>query len=105
NNSNRSTYQIKDQVRPKYKLFLRLLNSKVIAPVVFDDLFGQEIYITDYNVFNHVLDPRDYSAEQYLQLPVRRDTDVILNAGSRGKRKTYEIDLIYEYDNIFKTNN
>lgn len=105
NNSNLSTYQIKDQLRPTYQLDLHLLSSAQVMPVVFDDMFGNQLFITDYNVYNHVVDPRDYQAVQYIDLPVRRETVNIPNPSATAKRKTYSFDMVYEYDNIFKTNN
>ena len=105
NNSNLSTYQIKDQLRPTYQLDLHLLSSAQVMPVVFDDMFGNQLFVTDYNVYNHVVDPRDYQAVQYINLPVRRESVNIPNPSATAKRKTYSFDMVYEYDNIFKTNN
>lgn len=105
NNPNLSTYQVKDQLRPTYQLDLHLLSARQIMPVVFDDMFGNELYITDYNVYNHVVDPRDFQANQYIDLPVRRESVTIPNPSGTAKRKTYTFDMVYEYDNIFKTNN
>jgi len=105
NNSNLSTYQVKDQLRPTYQLDLHLLSSIQVMPVVFDDLFGSEIYVTDYNVYNHVVDPRNYQANQYVNLPVRREGMNLNNPSATSIRKTYSFDMAYEYDNIYKTNN
>ena len=105
NDPNRPSYQVKDQIFPRYKLILRLLTGKQIAPVLFDELFGEMVLITDYNVFNHAQDPRNYFAEQLINVPVIRSNNNIPDPGFRGLRKTYEFDMNYEYDNVFKTNN
>ena len=105
NDPTRPSYQVKDQIKPRYKLILRLLTGKQIAPVLFDELFGEMVLITDYNVFNHVQDPRNYFAEQLIEVPVIRSNNSIPDPGFRGLRKTYEFDMNYEYDNVFKTNN
>ena len=105
NGENRPSYQVKDQLRPKFKLELHLLGSKQINKVVFDELFGSEILITDYNVYNHPTDPRDYYADQYVDIPVKRATNSMPNASATAKLRTYIIDLDYDFDNVFKTNN
>ena len=102
---NRPSYQIKDQMAPKFRLLLERLTPKRIAPVVFEELFGSEIYVTDYNLFNHATDPRDFQLERFIDVPVRRQGNAIAQPSSGSVRKTYEIELIYEYDNVFKTNN
>ena len=90
---------------PKYTMNIHLVGSSQIMPVVFDDLFGSEVYVTDYNVYNHVVDPRDFTAQQYVDLPVRRETASIPTPSGTAKRKTYSFEMAYEYDNVFKTNN
>lgn len=103
-NADRSTYQIKDQERPAYELKIQLVSGKQIAPVIFDDLFSNPTFVTDYNWYNHVIDPRDFNAEQYLSLPLIKDS-VSVDPSPRAKRATYTIGMKYAYDNIFKTNN
>lgn len=103
-NADRSTFQIKDQERPAYELNIQLVSGKQIAPVIFDDLFSNPTFVTDYNWYNHVIDPRDFNAEQYLSIPLIKDS-VSVDPSPRAKRATYTIGMKYAYDNIFKTNN
>lgn len=105
NNGNRSSLQVKAQLRPKFKLDLYLLSSKQINKVVFDELFGQEVLVTDYNVYNHVNDPRDFYANQYIDIPVLRTSTDVPNPRGTAIRRTYSIALDYDFDNVFKTNN
>lgn len=103
-NADRSTYQIKDQERPAYELKIQLVSGVQIAPVIFDDLFSNPVYVTDYNWYNHVIDPRDFNADQYLSLPLIKDS-ISVDPSPRALRATYTIGMKYANDNIFKTNN
>ena len=105
NDGERSSYQVKDQMKLKYELHIHLVGDTQINPVIFDDLFGSEILVTDYNVYNHVNDPRDYKAKQYIDLPVVRTNTDIPNPRATARRRTYRIEFDYDYDNVFKTNN
>lgn len=104
NDPNRSSYQIKDQIRPTYDLELYLVSSKQVVKVLFEDLFSNPVSVTDYNVYNFVADPRDPSAEQYRSLPLIRESNEF-EASRRNKRKSFTFNMRYFNDNIFKTNN
>lgn len=105
NNDSRSTYQIKDQERPQFELLIERVSGKQVSKVLFDDLFSSPVKITDYNLFNHVVDPRNYSAARYESIPLKKNGISLLNPSTRKIRSTYKIDLIYDNDNVFKTNN
>jgi hypothetical protein len=104
NNAERSTLQVKDQIRPSYELKLFLVGNLQVSKVIFDELFGNEIYVTDYNVYNPVFDPRDTTAIQYKSIPVRRESTSFDVKRTRLKT-TFTFGMLYEYDNVIKTNN
>lgn len=104
NNSLRSTLQVKDQVRPAYNLNLFLVSAQQVSRVIFDELFGNEVYVTDYNVFNPVFDPRDFDAVQYRSIPLRRESSSFEPKRTRLKT-SFDFSMLYENDNIIKTNN
>ena len=104
NDSARSSYQIKDQIRPKYELTLDLVSSYQAMSAIFDDLFSSPVNVTDYNVYNWVADPRDYYANQYKSIPLRRESDSF-EADSGALRKSFTFGMRYANDNIIKTNN
>lgn len=104
NNPNRSLAQIKDQVFPEYELLLGLVSSQQVAKTLFDYLFANEVAVSDYNVLNHVIDPRDYSAEAYRSVPIKRE-DESSEPTVNNVRKTYKIKVLYANKNVFKINN
>jgi hypothetical protein len=103
-NSDRSSYQIKDQMKPKYDLTIDLVSSYQSMSVIFDDLFSNPVKVTDYNVYNWVADPRDNYANQYRSIPLVRESDSF-EADSGALRKSFTFGMRYANDNVFKTNN
>lgn len=103
NNANRSLMQIKDQVFPAYEMRIDLVSSKQITQVLFDYLFANNVRISDYNLYNHVVDPSNLSATAYRSLPVKR-TSTSFTSSSKQIRKTYTIGLEYANKNVFKIN-
>lgn len=104
NGTTRPSYQIKDQVRPKYQLDIHLVSAAQFVSVYFDDMFASPLNVTDYNVYNFVSDPRDYQAKQYRSLPLIKETSNF-DPTSRQVRKSFSFEMRYFNDNIFKTTN
>ena len=104
NGTSRPSYQIKDQIRPKYLLEIHLVSAPQFVPTLFDDLFASPVNVSDYNVYNWVADPRNYQAEKYRSLPLIKES-ANFEPTRNQKRKTFSFGMRYFNDNIFKTNN
>lgn len=103
NDNERSLIQIKDQTFPEYTLEIYLVTSQQIAKTLFDYLFSGEVRVSDYNLFNFVVDPNNLEATAYRYIPLKRiNTDFTPNA--RAIRKTFSLTMEYANKNVFKTN-
>jgi len=101
--STRESYQIKDQIRPTYKLDLHLLSAPQVIYTLFNDLFANPVKVSDYNVYNFVADVEDYAAEKYISLPLIKESSSF-DASAKQKRKSFSFTMVYFNDKIFKTN-
>lgn len=104
NNDNRSLYQVKDQVLPEYIIHVHLVSARQIMRVIFDYLFANQVLVSDYNVYNFVIDPADESAEMYRRIPLHRiGTD--FTPTRKNLRKSITFTMEYANKNVIKTNN
>jgi hypothetical protein len=102
-NGVRSSYVLKDQERPQYELNIQLVSSEQIMLALFDGLFSNPLSVTDYNVFNHVIDPRNKNAKQYRSIPLLKEGMAVTGGSPRRKRWSYSFEMSYAYDNVFNT--
>ena len=103
NGSTRSSYQIKDQIRPTYVLAFHLVSSEQVVYTLFNDLFANPVKVSDYNVYNFVADVDNYSATKYRSIPLIKESSNF-EATSKQKRKSFTFNMKYFNDKIFKTN-
>lgn len=52
NNATQTRRQVFDTMGESFDLDIHLVSSEQINPVIFDDLFANIVYVTDYNVYN-----------------------------------------------------
>ena len=104
NGVDRPSYQIKDQVRPKYTLDIHLVSAAQFVKTYYDDMFASPLNVSDYNVYNFVSDPRNYQAIKYRSLPLIKESSTF-SATAKQKRKSFSFSMKYFNDNIFKTSN
>lgn len=104
NNTSRSLMQIKDQSFPEYKLTIALVSGLQIARTLFDYLFANNVNVSDYNVYNHIINPGDLQATAYRSIPLKRTSDEFTTS-KRSVRKTYTVTMEYANKNIIKVNN
>ena len=103
NNTRRSLVQIKDQMLPEYELEIFLVSAPQIALVFFDYLFANFVKVSDYSVFNLVLDPADVGATQYKSLPLKRISNDF-DPSAKHIRKSFTFTMEYFNKNVFKIN-
>jgi len=104
NGQARPSYQIKDQIRPKYSLEFHLVSADQIVWTLFDDLFANPVKVSDYNVYNFVADVDNYSAKKYRSIPLIKETSNFTPTAKQ-KRKSFVFTMALFNDKIFKTNN
>ena len=104
NSSERSRIQIKDQILPAYRLTLKLASAPQIAQTLFDYLLANDVAISDYSIFNHTIDPRNYSAQKLRSIPLTA-ISADFDPNHKNIKKTYTFDMEYSEKNIFKINN
>lgn len=104
NNDSRSLIQIKDQLSPEYSLTLDLVSAPQLMNTMFDYLFSNKVNVSDYNVYNFVVDPRDLQAKFFRSLPLKR-TDTDFSASSKTVRRSFTFTMEYFNKNVFKINN
>lgn len=99
----RKSIQIKDQLRPEYELTLIMPGAESTFSVLYDYLFSETVLVSDYNVFNFVHQPNTPFALNYRSIPLKR-IGVEFTPSRRARRKTFKIQMEYDYDNVFKIN-
>lgn len=100
----RNQIVVKDQVFPTYDLEIRLASSAQVWFLMFDYLFSGSVKISDYNLYNYVVDPKNRAAAFYRSIPVDR-VDEDHNSEGMRNRKTTVFKLEYGNKNVFKTEN
>ena len=104
NGTERPSYQIKDQIKPSYKLDLHLVSAPQVIRTLFDNLFSNPVKVSDYNVYNFVADASNYNATKYRSLPLIKENSNF-DPTAKQKRKSFSFTMTYFNSNIFKTNN
>ncbi|NRA81851.1 MAG: hypothetical protein HRU18_26945 [Pseudoalteromonas sp.] len=99
----RKSIQIKDQLRPEYELQLIMPGAESTFSVLYDYLFAETVLVSDYNIFNFVHQPNLPGAQNYRSIPLKR-TGTEFTPSRKARRKTFNIAMEYDYDNVFKIN-
>lgn len=104
NDNNRSLLQIKDQTFPEYTLQIHLVSAAQVIMPLFDYLFANSVKVSDFNVYNFVINPDDTQATSYRSIPLKR-TATDFSPNGKARRKSFNFTMEYAYKNVFKTNN
>ena len=104
NNDSRSLIQIKDQLNPEYSLRIDLVSAPQVVMTMFDYLFANKVNVSDYNVYNFVVDPANLQAKFYRSIPLKRN-NTEFEPSSKVVRKSFTFTMEYFRKNVFKINN
>ncbi|MEB3185656.1 MAG: hypothetical protein VKM97_07200 [Cyanobacteriota bacterium] len=103
NTPDRSRLQVKDQVLPEYTLSVYNASAPQIARAMYDYLMANSVRVTDYNFLNHTIDPRNWSAERLLSIPLQ-PVDTTFSPSHNAIKRSYSFKMEYDNKNIFKIN-
>jgi len=87
--------QIRDQVVNEYTLSTERLPSSVMTPLIEDKILANQIFITDYNLFNF----EDIRQKQVVATEISEQ-----NYGSKTKKASFKIKFEESLQNIIKRN-
>lgn len=93
NNITQTRQQVFDTMTLEYDLEIHLVSGEQILPVIFDDMFANIVYVTDYNVFNF----ESYKKLRLLRTGIEIKPRVV-------KRKSFTFKMISEEKKYEKYN-